>query len=48
MFRSHDKDYANPSVSSLPHHDQFNQLGLPNGKIAPLVLLTLMAKYDYY
>jgi len=37
------KPYANPSVSSLPH-DQFNQSGSPNGKVAPAVLLPLDGK----
>jgi len=35
--------YANPSVLFLSH-GQFNQLGSANSKIAPAVLLPLMAK----
>jgi len=35
--------YANPSASALSL-DQSNKLDAPNGKIAPAVLLSLMAK----
>jgi len=36
--------YANPSSSAFPL-DQSNQPDSLNGKIAPAVLLSLMAKY---